>query len=188
MKKAAVLAVACAAIGITVGCKQEDQDKIVAQGKQAISSAEKAVGDAVGSLMSQVSNIDWKSSSEAIEKAKRKALDVEKSLNEIHAPTSIDQLHLEAVKEQVTRLEAALTVKNLQSEWDAAVKKAGEGKDLAEDRVKEVGEKLRETDREFRDLDDKLQSAKKAYQAASDKVDETLSKVRGEEKSPDNAR
>lgn len=158
------------------GCKAEDQDRVVEQGRQVLASAKSAIGNAFGSLMQQAGKLDPQSPQKALTAARDKAIDLQKQLSSIKAPTSLDSLHLEAVTDQIDRLKAALTVQNLQNEWDAALKKANEGKNLAQDKIAETAKSLREADAKFRDIDDKLDAAKKAYATASDKVSETLGK------------
>jgi small-conductance mechanosensitive channel len=173
----------CAALAAVIaGCKDEDQERVVEEGRKAIAGAESVLGDALGSLMKEAQELDWHSSEQALSAARDKALDLEKRLANIKAPSNLDAIRLEEVKAEVARLQAACTVQNLQRQWDAAAEKAAEGKHLAQEKAGEAGNALREADRDFRDLDDKLNAAKKAYGEASDKVAELVTKVKGESK------
>lgn len=171
---AAIAAVVSVVLG--AGCKSEDQDRVVEQGRHAFESAKSSLSDAFASLERQWQKLDLHSSSDALAAAHDKAVELEKQLANVKAPSSVQSLHLEAVKAQIDRLEAAITVQKLQAEWDAAVKKAAEGKDLAQEKIAETSKTLRDADANFKALDDKLSAAKKAYQTAADKVSETLGK------------
>ncbi len=53
-------------------------------------------------------------------------------MSHIKAPTEIQGLKLDSVKDQIQRLQAALTIKNLKSQMDKRVEDAQKMKDNAE--------------------------------------------------------
>ena len=97
MKAIVIVCAGAALIGASAGCKSEDQDRVVAQGKQAFASAKSAIGGAFGSLMSQAQKLDAHSPEQALTAARDKAAELQKKLSDIKAPSNLDSLNLEAV-------------------------------------------------------------------------------------------
>jgi len=98
-------------------------------------------------------------------------------MSHMQAPSSLDGLKLDAVKEQIQRLQAALTVRHLKDALDRRVKLAMEMKENAERSVDDVKAKLSQTNAEYQDLQKKLDDAKATYDSASEKVKEADKKL-----------
>ena len=129
------------AIGVA-GCDQKQQDQALAQGKAAMSTAAGFASKAWQSASKQAANINLDSAKPAIESAKSSLESVKTKLSEIKAPTSLDSLKLDSVKDQLQRLEAALNIKKLQKEMDDKVAEAKKVQDNATKSVQDVREKL----------------------------------------------
>jgi chromosome segregation ATPase len=98
-------------------------------------------------------------------------------MSKIKAPSTLDGLKLDSVKEEIDRLQAALTLKNLKDQMDTRVSDAMKLKENAEKNYQDVKEKLALADADYQDLQKKLATAQAAYDGTSEKIRETSKRI-----------
>jgi hypothetical protein len=177
-KRDTIFAVTAAALllVLTTGCKPEEQDRFVADGREAVEGASSALKSACGSLAEEAQKLNSRSSADALEAARRKAGELQAKLSEIKAPTELESLRLDALKEQVQRLDAAIMAQSIRQRWEAALRQANQGKELVAKDVDKARLTLREADTSFKALDDRLLEAERAYKNACNRLSEALAK------------
>jgi chromosome segregation ATPase len=175
--KLAIGVVVAAIVFLSAGCDKKDQDAALDQGRFAMSKAADFASGAWKSACDQAHSLSADSGKSAIESAKAQLEGVRKKMSGIKAPTSLDSLKLDSVKEEIARLQAALTIKNLKAQLDERVEIAKKLKDNAEKSYDDVKGKLEHADAEYQDLQKKLSDAQTAYDGASEKIKETTQKL-----------
>lgn len=161
--------VVAAVVALALGCTPEDREGAVAKARGAIKSA-------CDSLTSEAQKLNSHSPEKALVAAKEKAQDLQKQLSEIKTPTPIESLHLETVREQIQRLDAAINAQAIRRQWETVLKEANRGKELAAGDIEKARRSLRDTNPQFKELDDKLLEAERAYKNAGNRLSEALSR------------
>ncbi|MDR3689809.1 MAG: hypothetical protein P4L46_10555 [Fimbriimonas sp.] len=159
------------------GCEQKDQDAALAQGRAAVNKATELAGSAWKSATDAASKLSADSGRAALESAKANLVGMQGKLAELKSKSGIDGLKLDAIKDQIKRLDAALNLQKIKSEIDAKVDDAKKAKDNAEKSVDDVKAKLDAADAEYRSLQKKLADAQAAFDDASQKVKDSTKKV-----------
>ncbi len=140
---------AIALMALSMGCEKKDQDAAMAQGRMFASKAQDMAGSAWKSVSEQAQKLSADSGKSAIESAKSQLESVRDRMSHIKAPTEIEGLKLDTVKDEIQRLEAALTIKNLKSQMDKRVEDAQKMKDNAQKSVQEIRDKLSQAEMPF---------------------------------------
>lgn len=159
-----------------VGCKPEQRDDLTAKGQEALTSAGSAIKSACGSLAEEARKLNSHSSEEALRSARDRAGELVGKLSKIEAPSELERLRLDSLREQVSRLDSALTAQNLRRQWEAALKEANHGKEMAAKDLEEARRALRDKDGSFKALDDRLLEAERAYKNACNRLSEAMAK------------
>ena len=176
MKQSLSWTAACLIV-LATGCEKKDQDAALAQGQVAFSKAKQMAGGFWKSACAEADKLSADSGKSALESAKTQLESARDRLSHIQAPSELDGLKMDSVKEEIQRLQAALTVQNIKEETDRRVKDAMTWKENAEKTVDEVKAKLAQADAEYQDLQKKLHDAQATYDDASTKVKETTQKI-----------
>jgi chromosome segregation ATPase len=167
----------CLTAIVLVGCEKKDQDAAMAQGQLIASKAQTIAGNAWQSARDAASKLSADSGSAALQSAKSQMEALQGKLSQVKAPTGLDGLKLDSVKEEIQRLEDALNIQKLKTEMDEKVREASNAKENAEKTADDVREELRRADAEYRDLQDKLNRAQSAYNDASQRAQDAAKKV-----------
>jgi chromosome segregation ATPase len=177
MKLITSLSVAVLVAGLT-GCDHKDEDAALAQGRSVFSKAVDLAGGAWKSACDRAQKLSANSGKSTIEAAKSQLEAVQEKMSHIKAPSNLDGLKLDSVKEEIQRLQAALTVKNLKEQMDERVKDAMKLKENAEKSAKDVQDRLAQADAQYQDLNKRLDEAQSAYNSAAAKVKDTTEKIK----------
>ncbi len=171
--------VAATLVVCSIGCDKKEQDSALSQGQAVVSKAADLAGNAWKAASEQANKVSADSGKSAIEAAKVQMEAARDKLSQIKAPSNLDGLKMDSVKEQIQRLQAALTIQHIKEAMDRRVKIVMQMKDNAEKTADDVKAKLAAADKEYKDLQQKLDSAQSTYNSASNKIDEVEKKLQG---------
>ena len=98
---------AAALLACSLACEKKDQDAAMAQGRVFASKAQDMAGSAWKSVSEQAQKLSADSGKSAIGSAKSQLESLRDRMSHTKAPTEIEGLKLDTVKEEIQRLQAA---------------------------------------------------------------------------------
>jgi hypothetical protein len=129
---------------------------------------------AFSTLMSSTRDIGVRTNEEVLLRWKDEAKVLETKLADLPERSDMDQMELEVVRAFVARIDAALAVKSLQGQVEAAVKKATGRTSLDRAEMDRERSRLRESDATFKAMDDRLAVADRRYTDASNRLAQAM--------------
>ncbi|MBZ0214255.1 MAG: hypothetical protein K8H99_10685 [Nitrospirae bacterium] len=129
---------------------------------------------AFSTLMSSTRDIGVRTGEDVLLKWKDEAKLLETKLADLPERSELDQQELEVVRAFVSRIDAALAVKSIQAQVEAAVKKATGRASLDRAAMDRERSRLRESDTTFKALDDRLAVADRRYTDATNQLAQAM--------------
>ena len=161
------------ALASVVGCQEQEDKKpdLAKQGQEMVSKMK----DQVTSSLQQVGR-DAKE--DVLRAARAKAIELQGQLSDIKVPTKLQELQLDTVNAQITKIDALLEEKSLQDRLDDAQNQAQEAKANMDKGVKDAQAAYEKAQATAKELSDNIAKAQETYQDASSKFEEYMKQVR----------
>lgn len=175
MKGSLVLGIALCAV---FGCTDREKADVQVNAAVAWASAREAASTAWSAFSREFAKVSSESSRTALEAAKKQGEALQRQLAEVKVESPLTAAQGDAVRAQMEKIEAALTVKNLQEQSQTAVQNAIAAGTIAKDNYEAASLKLSELSDSYRELQQKLESAKSTFDQASKQTDKALNQVR----------
>lgn len=159
---------ACAALGfsmLAMACASREAPEVA-----AFDQARSAMTVAYGAVCGEASSVTHRSPPESLFAARRSTSDLLEKLASQSNTSELDRLRLASVRSQLVRLDAAILVRSLRSDCDAALARYAPSAKVADPARSDLREKVAS----FRVLDDRLIAAERAYHDASNRLAEML--------------
>lgn len=163
---------------VAFGCNDRDATDVKLNAAVALASAREAVATAWNSAMTEAGKVTSNSSKAALEQAKEQTARLQSELSKIEIRNPIDQAQMDAAQQQMEKIQAALTVKNLREQSENAVQNAIATGKIAQQKYEDASRQLAELDANYRDLKERLDSAQATYDRAASMFQGALDKVR----------
>lgn len=163
---------------VAFGCNDRDETDVKMNAAVAFTSAREAVATAWNSVSREASKVTSDSSRAALEQAKEQTSRLQKELSKIEIKNPIDEAQMKAAQEQMAKIQAAMTLKNLQEQSQQAVDNAIATGKIAQQKYDDASKSLAEVDANYRDLKNRLDSAQQMYDNAAAGLQGAVDKVR----------
>jgi chromosome segregation ATPase len=162
---------------VLAGCNDRDETDVKLNAAVAFASAREALGTAWNSVAAEASKVTANSSKAALEQAKKQTAHLQAELSKIEIKNPLTEAQMSAAKEQMAKIQAALTLKNLQAESESAVQNAIATGKIAQQKYEDASKQLAQLDESYRDLKTRLDSAQTMYDNASSALNGAMAKV-----------
>ncbi|MCW5942347.1 MAG: hypothetical protein KIS66_08955 [Fimbriimonadaceae bacterium] len=154
-----------------VGCgpsEAPNMERVDASARVALDNAQNALEVAYGTVTKEVDGLNLRSAPAALEDGKRRLIELRDRLQA--EKNGVDAGRAEQVETQVERLDAALAYRALHERWNAAVREANHGKEVADAKMSAFRADFRAANPSFRKLDDALLAAERRYVQAANRL------------------
>ena len=163
---------------LAIGCNDRDQTDVKINTAVALASAKEAVSTAWTSALREASKVSASSSKAALEQAKAQTEKLQNELGKIEIKNPLTEAQMQAAKEQMSKIQAAMNLKNLREQSEQAVANAMATGKIAEQQYEQASQALARIDEGYRDLKERLDSAKSMYDQASATLNSAVARVR----------
>ena len=163
---------------VVAACNDRDKTDVEMNAGVAFASAREALGTAWDSMSREASKITADSSKQALQEAQKQAEAMQAQLSKIEIKNPLSEAQMTAAKEQLTKIQAAMQVQNLREQSEAAVQKAIESGQVAQQKYEDASKQLAQLDSNYRDLRNRLDSAQSTYDQAASALSGALEKVK----------
>ena len=166
-----------ATLVFAVGCNDRDRTDVELNAAVAWTSAREAVSTAWSSMSKEAAKITADASKSTLEAVRRQAESAQDRLSKMDLKNPFEVAQMDVAKGQIEKVDAAMTLQDLQEQSKLAVQKAIESGRLVQQNYEEASKRLAEMDATYRSLQDKLVVAQGTYEQASNVLRSALDRA-----------